>query len=121
MALVVTNGPRVAAHFDAEAAAIGPRAAAEVDLYARRLAEYWRARIAKRTGATAGTIHAAGGRATSTAPNIHRLEAGFHGADSLGRVYDQEGQPALGPAFDLIVPEFETAIDTIVAESLGGF
>lgn len=120
MALVVTNGAAVAAHYEAEAAAIGPRLAAEVDVMAHRLAESWRSRVTKRTGATAATIEATGGMVTSTAPNMHRLEVGFHGADSLGRVFDQEGQPALGPAFDLIVPEFEAAIDGIVAESLGG-
>lgn len=121
MALVVRNGAEVAAHLDAAAAAIGPRAAAEVDVFAHRLAEEWRARVTKRSGHTAATIEADGGRAGSTAPNIHRLEVGFHGADSLGRVFDQESQPALGPAWDLVVPEFEPAVDSMVAESLGGF
>lgn len=121
MALVITNGPAAAAQLEAAAAAIGPRLAAEVDIFEHRLAEAWRAAVPQETGRTAATIHVEGNRVTSNAPNMHRLEVGFHGADSLGRVYDQEGQPALGPAFDRIVPEFETAVDGIVADSFGDF
>lgn len=39
------------------------------------------------------------------APQAHRLEAGFHGADSLGRVYDQAAEPYAQPALD--AKEFE--------------
>lgn len=34
-----------------------------------------------------------------TAPYGRRVELGFHGADSLGRVYDQTGFPYMEPAF----------------------
>lgn len=37
----------------------------------------------------------------SVAPTVvyaRRIELGFHGADSLGRVYDQQGNPYLKPA-----------------------
>jgi hypothetical protein len=33
-------------------------------------------------------------------PQARRLELGFVGADSLGRVYDQRGRPHLGPAME---------------------
>lgn len=33
-------------------------------------------------------------------PYAARLEFGFHGADSLGRVYDQNAEPYLQPAMD---------------------
>src|SRR5689334_15615962 len=32
-----------------------------------------------------------------------RIELGFKGADSLGRHYNQEGQPYMQPAFDAVV------------------
>lgn len=118
MALVVTNGPQVAAAFDAEAAAIGPRAAAELDILNHQLAEDWRANVKKVTGHTAATIGVEDGIVGSNAPNMHRLDQGFHGADSLGRVYDQPGQPALGPAFDRIVPQFDTAADGLISDFL---
>lgn len=108
-----------AAHLDAEAAAIGPKVAAEVDVWEHRLAEEWRRRVTRRTGATAATIRVEDGATLSDAPHMHRLDAGFHGADSLGRIYDQAAQPALGPALELIEPQFETALESIVAESLG--
>ena len=34
-------------------------------------------------------------------PQARRLELGFQGADSLGRVYDQRGRPHLGPAMEV--------------------
>lgn len=34
-----------------------------------------------------------------TAVYGRRVELGFHGTDSLGRSYNQEGRPYLGPAF----------------------
>jgi len=34
------------------------------------------------------------------APQAFRLEYGFHGADSLGRVYDEAAEPYAGPALD---------------------
>lgn len=43
----------------------------------------------------------------SIAPTLiygRRIELGFHGADSLGRVYDQPGFPFLKPGFDKALP-----------------
>ncbi len=37
---------------------------------------------------------------TVGAPQGFRLEYGFHGADSLGRVYDEAAEPYAGPALD---------------------
>lgn len=47
-------------------------------------------------------------------PKAFRLEKGFHGADSLGRVYDQSGQPHVGPAVSLVGPRYMQAIDEIL-------
>ncbi len=118
MALVITNGAEVASSFDAEAASIGPRAAAELDILNHQLAEDWRANVKKVTGRTAATIGVEDGVVGSDAPGIHRLEVGFHGADSLGRIYDQPAQPALGPAFERIVPAFDAAADGLIADFL---
>lgn len=37
---------------------------------------------------------------TVDVPYAWRLEEGFHGADSLGRVYDEEGKPYAMPALE---------------------
>lgn len=116
---VVRNGLAVAASFDAEAASIGPQLEATMVELRHELAEDWRRDVSRRTGATASTIGVDGTSVGSDDPKIHRLEVGFHGADSLGRIYDQPGHPALGPAFDRIVPEVETRIAARLAESLG--
>lgn len=65
-----------------------------------------------------------GGPQTSTsivgtsAPQGRRLEFGFHGADSLGRVYNQPPFPHARPAFDQTAPEFETAVNDMVGKWL---
>jgi hypothetical protein len=43
----------------------------------------------------------------------NRLEYGFVGADSLGRVYDQPPYPHHGPAVDVIDPAFEAAMGAV--------
>jgi len=42
----------------------------------------------------------------TNAPQGRRLEQGFYGMDSLGRVYSQPPFPHAGPAFDETVPGF---------------
>jgi hypothetical protein len=46
-------------------------------------------------------------------PQGRRLEFGFTGADSAGRVYDQPPYPHVGPAFDEVRPEFIRAAEKI--------
>lgn len=48
-------------------------------------------------------------------PQARRLEYGFVGADSLGRVYNQPPYPHLGPAVDLIEPIFLARMEEVVA------
>lgn len=48
-------------------------------------------------------------------PQARRLEYGFYGADSLGRVYAQPPYPHVGPAADLIEPAFTRAMEEVVA------
>lgn len=65
----------------------------------------WQAQVRpRRNGATAvvGTF----------APQGRRLELGFYGADSLGRVYAQPPFPHVAPALALIQPRFAERIAT---------
>jgi hypothetical protein len=78
-------------------------------LYAQRLAP-------RKTGHYATTIEADATGFGSDAPQAHRLEVGFHGADSLGRVYNQGPRPHFGPAADAAGAEFWAAVDAFMDE-----
>lgn len=45
-----------------------------------------------------------------------RLEYGFNGVDSIGRVYNQPPYPHARPAFDEIAPMFENDVRSMLAE-----
>lgn len=47
-------------------------------------------------------------------PQARRLELGFVGADSLGRVYDDPPRPHFGPALDEEGPRFLAAVEKAV-------
>jgi hypothetical protein len=49
----------------------------------------------------------------TNSPQGRRLEFGFHGADSLGRVYNQPPFPHFGPALQATAPEFVAAFKAI--------
>lgn len=57
----------------------------------------------------------------TNAPQGRRLEFGFHGADSLGRVYNQPPYPHVGPAMNEIVPAFELALASAGTDFKRGF
>ena len=53
-------------------------------------------------------------RSTGTdRPQARRLEYGFVGPDALGRVFDQPPYPHMGPAVDVIEPQFYAAMEAI--------
>jgi hypothetical protein len=54
------------------------------------------------------------------APQADRLEYGFHGADSLGRRFDQPAYPHIGPAVDEAEEELERRLDALVASLVSG-
>lgn len=60
-----------------------------------------------------------GGASTvsSNAPQARRLEFGFYGPDRLGRVYNQQPYPHVGPAVDETVPGYRRDLADII-ESL---
>jgi hypothetical protein len=49
-----------------------------------------------------------------------RIELGFKGADSLGRVYDQAPKPYVKPAFDKTVPSFRPIVISEITRALRG-
>lgn len=49
-------------------------------------------------------------------PQAMRLEYGFVGADSLGRVYDQPPYPHFEPAIDVMWPAFQAAMDAVLRD-----
>jgi hypothetical protein len=59
----------------------------------------------------AGTAYSVNG---TNEPQGRRLEFGFTGTDSLGRVYDQPPYPHVGPAFNEIEPQLVQAVTTRV-------
>lgn len=67
-------------------------------------------------------VHHSQGGATAEigtdVPYGRRIEEGFVGADALGRVYDQAGQPYLGPALDAHEDDFVDGLADIAADVL---
>lgn len=48
------------------------------------------------------------------APQGFRLEYGFHGADSLGRIYDEAAEPYAGPALEANADKVMELMDSAV-------
>lgn len=48
----------------------------------------------------------------------NRLEYGFVGTDSLGRTFDQQPYPHMGPAADAVEPEFLAAMTRVAEQAL---
>lgn len=97
------------------------------DINARRLVEEIRIRASGRPGPNVQTgayrdswyVVADGNQriVTTDAPQARRLELGFSGVDSLGRVYDQPPFPHVRPAADAI--ETTYVRDMIVVANRG--
>lgn len=64
----------------------------------------------------AGSGHGSTATVGTNAPQGRRLEHGFHGMDSLGRVYSQPPLPHAGPAFDEIKPLFIADFERIARQ-----
>jgi len=64
-----------------------------------------------------------GGWQTKVGPTViygRRIELGFKGADSLGRVFDAPGYPYFGPAFRQVVPRIPEIMRRHIATALMG-
>jgi hypothetical protein len=51
-------------------------------------------------------------------PQAHRLEAGFHGTDSLGRHYDEAAEPYLAPALESSLGTIQANTQMAVAAAI---
>ncbi len=96
-----------------------------------------RDRAPRRSGALADSVTSVGPSGSSismrgmsveigpTTPYGRRIELGFHGADSLGRVYDQEGRPYVEPGVEASLEEVavvvERAYESVIEAASAGF
>ncbi|MFB7649468.1 hypothetical protein ACFC0S_16485 [Streptomyces sp. NPDC056084] len=115
-----TDPAQLAAAMTEAATQVGPATARAVGHEARVLHALIQAAASGRPGPNAITgryrsswqveIRSRRDGATATvgtfAPQARRLELGFYGADSLGRVYAQPPFPHVAPALALIEPRF---------------
>lgn len=74
--------------------------------FARRTGHYRRTWSTSFKGGAGLAIATVG----TNAPQARRLEYGFQGPDSLGRVYSDPPRPHVGPAFDTIQPQYIAAL-----------
>ncbi|GAA3371200.1 hypothetical protein GCM10020367_20900 [Streptomyces sannanensis] len=125
-----SNAVQIAAALDARAALTLPQATAVVQHYAMLLETRIKAKASGRPGPNAPTgdyrrswaheVSTDGVTVTATVgtnkPQARRLEYGFVGADSLGRVFNQPPFPHVGPAVEEIRPLFVTALADAIGD-----
>ncbi|MFJ8430422.1 hypothetical protein ACIQ9P_03860 [Kitasatospora sp. NPDC094019] len=134
MAQVTSNAGLLAARLESRAAVAAPAAAAVVRHHAMLLETAIKAAASGRPGpdVQTGDYRRSWGtevRATATGaeaivgsnrPQAARLENGFTGADSLGRVYHQPPLPHVGPAVERVEPLFVAAMARVAEEVAAG-
>lgn len=117
---LLAAGPRV----DRESAAAVDKTAAQMIRQVRANASgrpgpnaptgAYRASWQAQNVADGGGVHSRS--AGTNAVQAHRLEFGFNGADSIGRVFHQPPFAHFGPAADAIGPMFEAAMRGVIAD-----
>lgn len=126
-----TDAGIVGAQFGVAAIAVGPAVGRVIDMYGWLYAFKVKARASGRPGPNAPTgdyrrsitseFHGfpGGGFALvgTNKPQGRRLENGFVGRDSLGRMYNQRPFPHFGPALDEIEPPLIGALEAAVGET----
>ncbi|MDY0811453.1 hypothetical protein [Kitasatospora purpeofusca] len=134
MASVTSNAAVVAAQLEARAAVAVPAAAAVVRHHAMLLETAIRAAASGRPGpgvqtgdyrrswttevrASATGVEAIVGTSRPQGP---RLEYGFVGRDSLGRVFHQPPFPHVGPSVERVEPLFLTAMGRVAEQVVAG-
>ncbi|WP_327123006.1 HK97 gp10 family phage protein [Streptomyces sp. NBC_01727] len=122
-----SNADEIAARLQTRAARMLPSAVSVVRHYAMLLETQIKANALGRPGPNAPTgdcrrswtreVHVTGEAVTAIVgtakPQGRRLEFGFVGPDSLGRVYNQPPYAHVGPAVETISPLFTAAIGRI--------
>ncbi|WP_329317992.1 HK97 gp10 family phage protein [Streptomyces sp. NBC_01262] len=130
LAGVYSNAAQVAARLDARAASTLPEVTGVVQHYAMLLETRIKANASGRPGPNAPTgdyrrswtheVSSDGVNVTAVVgtnkPQAQRLEYGFTGADSLGRVFNQPPYPHVGPALEEIRPLFLAALDQAIGD-----
>ena len=111
MIAATSNASVVASQFAARAATIGPKVAGIERHYRQLLLTAIQARITKRTGGLAASYHVDETGVSSDHPAAHRHEVGFHGRDSLGRLYNDPPHAQVGPAADGVEGRFGEALE----------
>ncbi len=128
-----SNSEEIAAALERRAALTLPQAVSVVRHYAMLLEAQIKANASGRPGPNAPTgdyrrswqsqVNVSGEVVTAVvgtdAPQAMRLEFGFVGRDSLGRLYDQPPYPHVGPAVETIRPLFLAALGGEVVEGSG--
>ena len=128
MIRISTNAGRVAADFAAQQLAIRQLLRARLIHHGQLLRTRVMAKASGRPGPNivtgdyrrsislqvGGTVTQPWVAVGTNAPQGRRLEFGFVGTDSLGRVYDQPPYPHFGPAVDEIVPGLMKDMERLV-------
>jgi hypothetical protein len=123
-----TNAAEIAAALEGRAARVLPQALALVRHYAMLLETQVKANASGRPGPNVITgdyrrswtheVHVSGGVVSGTVgtnkPQGRRLEYGYIGPDSLGRIFDQPPYPHLGPAVHALEPLFVEALGRVI-------
>lgn len=127
-----SNAAEVAAQLQARAERLLPSAVSVVRHYAMLLETQIKANASGRPGPNAPTgdyrrswtheVHVTGGTVTAIVgtakPQARRLEYGYVGPDSLGRVFDQPPYAHVGPAVETVGPLFAQALGRVADGNL---
>ncbi|WP_432034427.1 HK97 gp10 family phage protein [Streptomyces antibioticus] len=130
MSGVSSNAAQIAAQFDARALGTLPEVTGVVRHYAMLLETRIKAKASGRPGPNAPTgdyrrswtheVSSDGVSVTAVVgtnrPQARRLEFGFVGQDSLGRVYNQPPFPHVGPAVEEIRPLFLATLGETIGD-----
>ncbi|MFF3493734.1 HK97 gp10 family phage protein [Streptomyces sp. NPDC002795] len=125
-----SNGAQIAAQLEERAAALLPQAINVVRHHAMLLETRIKANASGRPGPNAPTgdyrrswtheVHSTGDGALAVVgtnkPQARRLEYGYVGPDSLGRVFNQPPNAHVGPAVQTIQPLFVAALGRLADE-----
>ncbi|WP_435970231.1 HK97 gp10 family phage protein [Streptomyces sp. Qhu_M48] len=125
-----SNATQIAAQLNGRAAAALPAVSAVVQHYAMLLETRIKAHASGRPGPNAPTgdyrrswtheFTATGLTAEAVVgtnkPQARRLEYGYVGPDSLGRIFQQPPYPHMGPAVEEIRPSFLAAVGAAVGD-----
>lgn len=115
---VHTNADVVAGQLARSAATIGPKVAGIERHYRQLLLTSIQARVTKVTGGLAASYRVDEDGVSSDHPAAHRHEVGFHGRDSLGRLYNDPPHAQVGPAADGVENRFVEALEASVGDIL---